>query len=104
MKSICLILLLALSTLPACSHSKSTSLQSRGYAKYIKASQGNRGQSRAYAKYIKKSRDERAKRMAQLAKQKAKLPSPDTMVPSEPVEKTQFSEGPQAVPSDQVGE
>jgi hypothetical protein len=94
--------LLALSTLPACSHShsKTTGLQSRSYAKFIKASRGNGGQSKAYAKYIKKSHDDREKRRAQLAKQKGKLPSPDTMIPSEPRETTEISQAPQAVPSD----
>jgi hypothetical protein len=102
MKSLYLLLLLALSTLPACSHShsKTTSLQSRSYAKFIKASRGNGGQSKAYAKYVQKSRDDRAKRQAKLVKQKAKLPSPDTMTPSEPRETTEVSQGPQAIPSD----
>jgi hypothetical protein len=99
-KSLYLILFLALGTLPACSHSKSNGLQSRSYAKYIKASKGNGGQSRAYAKYIKKSSDDRAKRRTQLQKQRGKLPSPDTMTPSEPRETTEISEGPQAVPRD----
>jgi hypothetical protein len=99
-KSLYLILFLALGTLPACSHSKSNGLQSRSYAKFIKASRSNGGQSKAYAKYIKKSSDDREKRRAQLAKQKAKLPSPDTMTPSEPRETTEISEAPQAVPSD----
>ena len=100
MKSLHLILLLALSALPACSHSKTPGLQSRSYAKYVKASKGNGGQSRAYAKYIKKSVDDREKRRAKLAKQKGKLPPPESMVPSEPQETTQISESPQAVPSD----
>jgi hypothetical protein len=101
-KSLYLLLLLSLSTLPACSHShsKTTGLQSRSYAKFIKASRSNGGQSKAYAKYIKKSRDDREKRRAQLTKQKGKLPSPDTMTPSEPRETTEISQGPQAVPSD----
>jgi hypothetical protein len=101
-KSLYLLLLLALSTLPACSHShsKTTSLQSRSYAKFIKASKSNGGQSKAYAKYIQKSKDEREKRRVQLAKQKGKLPPPDTMTPSEPRESTEISEGPQAIPSD----
>ena len=102
MKSLYLLLLLALSTLPACSHShsKTTGLQSRSYAKFIKASRGNGGQSKAYAKYIQKARDDREKRQAKLVKQRAKLPSPDTMTPSEPRETTEISQGPQAVPSD----
>jgi hypothetical protein len=101
-KSLYLLLLLALSTLPACSHShsKTTGLQSRSYAKFIKASRGNGGQSKAYAKYVQKSRDDREKRRTQLAKQKGKLPSPDTMTPSEPRETTEISQAPQAVPSD----
>ena len=100
MKSIYLLLLLALSTLPACSHShsKTTGLQSRSYAKFIKASRGNGGQSKAYAKYIQKSRAERDKREAKLRTQRAKLPSPETMAPSEPQETTEISQAPQAVP------
>ena len=104
MKSLYLILFLALGTLPACSHSKSNGLQSRSYAKYIKASKGNGGQSRAYAKYIKKSSDDREKRQNQMSNQKAKLPSPDKMTPSEPRETTEISEGPQAVPRDSGGQ
>ena len=102
MKSLYLLLLLALSTLPACSHShsKTTGLQSRSYAKFIKASRSNGGQSKAYAKYIKKSRDDRDKRQTQLVKQRAKLTAPDTMTPSEPRETTEISQAPQAVPSD----
>jgi hypothetical protein len=99
-----LLLCLALSALPACSHShpKTTGLQSRSYAKYIKASKGNGGYSKAYAKYVQKSVKEREKRRSALAKQRGKLPSPDTMTPSEPREETQISapEGPQAVPRD----
>jgi hypothetical protein len=102
MKSTYLLLLLALSTLSACSHShsKTTSLQSRSYAKFIKASKSNAGQSKAYAKYVQKSRADREKRQVQLAKQRAKLPSPDTMTPSEPQESTEISDGPQAIPRD----
>jgi hypothetical protein len=99
-KSLYLLLFLALSTLPACSHSKTPGLQSRSYAKFIKSSKGNGGQSQAYAKYIKKSRDDRDKREAKLRKQRAKLPAPETMAPSEPRETTEISDGPQAVPSD----
>lgn len=99
MKSVYLLLLLALSALSGCSHSKSPGLQSRSYAKFIKSSKQNGGQSKAYAKYIKKSRTERDKREAKLRKQRAKLPAADTMVPSEPRETTEVSaEGPQAVP------
>lgn len=100
MKSLYLLLFLALSALPACSHSKTYGLQSRSYAKFIKASRGNGGQSKAYAKYVKKSHDDREKRRVKLARQKAKLPSPDAMIPSEPRETTEISEGPQAVPRD----
>jgi len=100
MKLLYLFLLLALSTLPACSHSKTYGLQSRSYAKFLKASKSNGGQSKAYAKYIKKSSDAREKRRVKLAKQKGKLPSSDTMKPSEPRETTEISEGPQAVPRD----
>jgi len=103
MKSLYLILFLALSTLPACTHSHSkttTGLQSRSYAKFIKASRGNGGQSKAYAKYVQKSRADRDKREAKLAKQKSKLPPPEAMTPSEPRETTEISQGPQAVPRD----
>jgi hypothetical protein len=102
MKSFYFFLLLALSTLPACSHShsKTTSLQSRSYAKFVKSSKGNGGQSKAYAKYVKKARADRDKRQEKLVKQRAKLPSPDTMAPSEPRETTEISQGPQAIPSD----
>jgi hypothetical protein len=83
MKSLCLILFLALGSIPACSHS----------------SAGGR-QNRTYAKHLKKMRGERDRQRARLAKTKPKLPSPDTMVPSEPQEMTEISEGPQAVPGD----
>jgi len=99
-KSLYLLLFLALSALPACSHSKTAGLQSRSYAKFLKASKSNGGQSKAYAKYIKKSHDAREKQRTKIAKQKAKPPSPDTMTPSEPRETTEISQAPQAVPSD----
>jgi hypothetical protein len=100
MKSLYLLLFLALSTLPACSHSKTYGLQSRSYAKFVKASKNNGGQSKAYAKYVKKTSDDREKRRVKLAKQKGKLPSSDTMKPSEPRETTEISQGPQAIPRD----
>jgi hypothetical protein len=100
MKSLYLLLFLALSTLPACSHTKTYGLQSRSYAKFINASRSNGGQSKAYAKYLQKASDDREKRRVALTKQRAKLPSPDTMTPSEPQVTTSLSEGPQAVPRD----
>ncbi len=103
-----LLLCLALGALPACSHShsKTTGLQSRSYAKYIKASKGNGGYSKAYAKYVQKAVDEREKRKVALTKQRGKLPSPDTMTPSEPREATQITapEGPLAVPRESGGD
>ncbi len=100
MKSLYLLLFLALSALPACSHTKTYGLQSRSYAKFIKSSKSNGGQSKAYAKYIKKSTDARDKRRVAQAKQRAKLPPPETMQPSEPRETTEISDGPQAIPRD----
>lgn len=102
-----LLLCLTLSALPACSHShpKTTGLQSRSYAKFLKASKTNSGYSKAYAKYVQKSAAEREKRKVALAKQRGKLPSPDTMIPSEPRETTEvLAEGPQAVPRESGGD
>ena len=96
MKSLCLILFLALSSIPACSHSSAGGRQDRTYAKHLKKMRVNR----TYARHLKKMRIERDKRRAQFSKAARKLPSPDLMVPSEPQEMTEISEGPQAVPSD----
>lgn len=82
MKSLCLILVLALSATPACSRFSSSSRQQR-----------------AYAKYIRKSKSAQEKRQAQFRQERAKIPQPD-MMPSEPRETVQTSDGPQAVPSD----
>lgn len=81
MKSLCLILFLALSTTPACSH-----FTARGR------------QERTYTKYLKKLRIDRQRRQARLRHDEAKIPSPRATVPSEPRETT--SAGPQAVPGD----
>lgn len=86
MKSICLILFLALSSIPACSHSR------------------DGRQNRTYAKHLKKMKAERDRQRARLAKTAPKLPSPDLMVPSEPQEMTEISEGPMAVPGDLAGQ
>ena len=85
MKSLCFILILAISATPACSRFSASARQER-----------------AYAKYIKKSRVAREKRQAQFRKEKAKIPKPGETEASEPQEmtQTQTSEGPQAVPSD----
>jgi hypothetical protein len=79
MKSICLALLLALSTTTACSHYNSP-----------------RRQERAYAKYIKKMRADRDRRLARLRRDLER----QTQAESEPREKTQMSEAPQTVPRD----
>ena len=82
MKSLCLILFLALSVTPACSR-----FTSKGR------------QERAYTNYVRKSMIYREKRQAWFRRSKAKVPKPDTM-PLEPRETTQASESPQAIPSD----
>lgn len=83
MKLLCLFLFLVVSATSGCSH----------FA-------GGGRQDRTYAKHLKKMRVERDKRRAQLAKAAPKLPSPDSMVPSEPQEMMEISEGPMAVQSD----
>jgi hypothetical protein len=90
MKSLCLVLLLALGTVPACSHFSAAGRQERVYAK----------QQRAYAKYLKQMRGESAKRQARVRQDLPKMPRPEAMTPSEPQETTEMSEGPQAVSSD----
>ena len=81
MKSLCLILFLAISATPACSHFSSSARQQR-----------------AYAKYVRKSGIVREKRQKQFRQEKAKIPP--AMAPSEPQVTTETSEGPQAAPSD----
>ncbi len=113
MKSLCLILFLALSSIPACSHSSGGGRQDRAYAKHLKKMRVDRTYARhlkkmrvdrTYARHLKKMGVERDRRRAQWSKAAPKLPPPDLMVPSEPQEMTEISEGPQAVPSDLNGE
>jgi len=80
-KSLCLILFLAVSATPSCSHFSSSARQQR-----------------AYAKYVRKSAIVHEKRQKQFRQDKAKIP-PAT-APSEPQVTMETSEGPQAVPSD----
>lgn len=87
MKSLCLILFLALSTTPACSHFTAS-----------------RRQERAYAKYSKKMRVDRDRRLARFRRNAAKMPSPQLPDLSERRETTQTPEGPQAAPSDQANQ
>jgi hypothetical protein len=82
MKSLCLILVLAISATPACSHFTARARQDR-----------------AYARYFKKFRTDRDRRLARLRHNVSKIPSPRA-APPEPRETTQMLEGPQAVPSD----
>ena len=118
MKSLCLILLLALST-PACSNFTAGGRQERAYAKYRKKLQAPRErrlaklpryftaggrQERAYAKYRKKLQVTRERRMAKLHRTGAEKPPPELMTPSEPLEEAETSENPQAVPSEVNGE
>ena len=84
MKSLCLILILAISATPACSRFSAA---------------GRR--ERAYEKYVHKSKVARERRQAQFRKEKAKIPKPGETEALEPSqEMTRTSEGPQAVPSD----
>lgn len=96
MKSLYLILFLALSTIPACSHFSAGGRQDRTYTKHLKKMRVDR----TYAKHLKKMGAQRDRQRAQLSKAAPKLPSPDVMVPSEPQEMMEISQGPQAVPSD----
>jgi hypothetical protein len=82
MKSLYLILFLALGTLPACSHFTA-----------------NGRRQLAYARQVKKIRVNRERRMAELHKKAPKMPPKEMMVPSEPRETIQRSEGPQSVTS-----
>jgi len=83
MKSLCLILFLAISATPACSRFSASARRER-----------------AYTKYIHKSKVAHERRQAQFRKEKARIPKPDETELSEPREMTQTSEGPQALPSD----
>jgi hypothetical protein len=80
MKSLCLILLLAIGATPGCSHFSSSARQQR-----------------AYAKYVRKSAIVREKRQKQFRQEKAKIPA---TAPSEPQVTMETSEGPQSVPGD----
>jgi hypothetical protein len=82
-KSIYLILFLALSATPACSRFTARERQDR-----------------AYAKYIRKSKSDHERRQTQLRHDQAKVPQPDGTMPSEPRETTQTSENQQAIPID----
>jgi hypothetical protein len=82
MKSLCLILFLALGASPACSRFTASGRQERAYAKYLRKSSGNR------------------ERQTRVRHRAPKMPNPDTMAPSEPRERTKTSEGSQPVPSD----
>lgn len=119
MKSLCLILLLAVMTTPACSRFTAGGRQERAYAKYQKKLQGNRErhtsklsryftaggrQERAYAKYRKKLRVSRERRLAKLHRGGSAKPPPEVLTSTEPQETTEMSESPQAVPSDLNGE
>lgn len=119
MKSLCLILLLALCTTPACSNFTAGGRQERAYAKYqkkLKAPRDSRlaklpryftaggRQERAYAKYRKKLQVTRERRLAKLHRTGSEKPPPDVMAPPEPREATETSESPQAVPSETNGE
>jgi len=118
MKSLCLILLLALST-TACSRFTAGGRQERAYAKYQKKLKANREprpvklsryfttggrQERAYAKYRKKLQVNRERHLAELRRANPKKPPPELMAPTELGEETEISESPQAVPSNLNGE
>jgi hypothetical protein len=81
-KSLCLILFLAISATPACSHFSASERQRRAYEKYVRKSSGNRD------------------RQTRLSHRTPKMPKPDTMAPSDPRETTQTTEGPQALSRD----
>ncbi|HWM24100.1 MAG TPA: hypothetical protein VNP98_04700 [Chthoniobacterales bacterium] len=113
MKSLCLILFLALSSIPACSHSSGGGRPDRTYAKHLKKMRLDRTYAkhlkkvrvdRTYAWHLKKMRVERDRRRAQWSKAAPELPPPDVMVPSEPQEMVEISEGPMAVPGDLASE
>ena len=89
MKSLCLILILAMSATTGCSRFSSSSRQER-----------------AYAKYVKKSKVEREKRQAAFRKEKAKIPEPgaETFPLQEMTETAQTAEGPQGVPSESASQ
>jgi hypothetical protein len=119
MKSLCLILLLAVMTTPACSRFTAGGRQERAYAKYQKQLRAPREsrlaklpryftaggrQERAYAKYQKKLRVTRERRLAKLHRGGSKKPPAEVMTSTEPQETTEISESPLAVPSDLNGE
>ena len=83
MKSLCLILILALCSTPACSRFSSSARNER-----------------AYAKYLRKSSSAHQKRQARFRKEKSKMPSPESMMPSEPRVTMEAVESPQSVSSD----
>ena len=83
MKSLYLILFLAISATPACSR-----FSSKGR------------QERAYAKYLRKSMIHHEKRQAWFRRDKARIPNPDATAPLEPQLTTQTSESPESVPGD----
>lgn len=119
MKSLCLILLLALMTTPACSRFTAGGRQERAYAKYQKKlraphesrlaklpryfTAGGR-QERAYAKYKKKLRVTRERRLAKLHRGGSKKPPSEVMTSTEPQETTEVSESPLSVPDNLNGE
>jgi hypothetical protein len=80
MKSLCFVLLLALSS-TACSRFTTQGRQERAYAKYLKKSSN--------------SHDKQAK----VRHSVPKMPPPEMTQPSEPRTTTQTSEAPQSVPS-----
>ena len=82
MKSLSLVLLLALCSAPACSH-----FTARGRM------------DRAYARQMKHVRVARERRMSRMRHELAKMPKPQQMPLSEPQISTQTSEGPQSVTS-----
>lgn len=88
MKSLCLILFLAISATPACSRFSTAGRRERAYAKYVHNTKANH-----------------ERQQARIRKEKAKIPEPGTEA-AEPREmmQTSASEGPQAVPADSAGQ
>lgn len=119
MKSLCLILFLAVMTTPACSRFTAGGRQERAYAKYqkkLKAPRESRlaklpryftaggRQERAYAKYQKKLRVTRERRLAKLHRGGSKKPPPEVLTSTEPAETREISESPLSVPDNLNGE
>ncbi len=122
MKSLFLILLLAVMTTPACSRFTAGGRQERAYAKYQKKLQKPREsrlaklpryftaggrQERAYAKYRKKLRVSRERRLAKLHRGGSKKPPPEVLTSTELPETTEIpeiSESPLSVPDNLNGE